>query len=93
LRAAGLATATKQTYAADRTAPFRPTVRAFLDRHLRALWEMVRDHLAGDARTALEGLMYPCSDRYLPSQPSTELTCLFTVWTAMRSSEVPPSNG
>jgi ubiquinone/menaquinone biosynthesis C-methylase UbiE len=84
LRQAGLVEVGKRTIAADRTQPFRPAVRRFLDLHLAKLWERVRDHLPAAARRAVEWLTDPDSPTYLPAHPDAELTCVFTVWAATK---------
>jgi SAM-dependent methyltransferase len=76
---AGLTPAGKRTVVADRSAPFGPTEREFLARHLGYLTGFVRMELTPREMAELERATNPDDADSLLNRADAELTCLATI--------------
>jgi len=79
LKKAGFQPLRRETFAADRQAPFAPSTRAYLAGHLRHTWELTRDLICSNRHTAVERLLEPESGDYLLDQPDAEATYIMTL--------------
>lgn len=82
---AGLTPTGKRTVVADRAAPFGPTEREFLARHLEYLREFVRMELTPREMDELDRAIDPNGPESLLNRADAELTCLATISHAIKS--------
>jgi ubiquinone/menaquinone biosynthesis C-methylase UbiE len=81
---AGLKPLGKQTFAADRQAPFGPAVRKYLRAHLRQTREFVAGFLPAAQLAALDQTIDPRDADSLFRRPDAVLTCLTTLFLARK---------
>lgn len=82
LRAAGFAAHRKRTYALDRQWPLTARDKNYLDCYFQSQWDLLQAHLPAPVRDKFWSYIQPGSPRYLPAQPTFEMTCLQAVCTA-----------
>jgi ubiquinone/menaquinone biosynthesis C-methylase UbiE len=81
---AGFHSCGKQTFAADRQAPWAARVRRFLEFHVEDLRELLRGHLPAKVRAAYRLFMDPQRPDSLFGDKAMDLTCLNVLYEATK---------
>jgi SAM-dependent methyltransferase len=81
---AGFRSCGKQTFAADRQAPWPASVRRFLEFHVEDLRELLRGHLPAKVRTAYRRFVDPQRSDSLFGDKAMDLTCLNVLYEAKK---------